>query len=101
MRWRMYPVNHEATTPERFAKAHCNPVQRPDAWGPARVCVVAHMLEALRLSNTPVSISSAMHPALPTRVLANKQVPPPAAPTIRNVFRTRVEVAPAASQRSA
>ena len=67
--------------PDRLPTKFCKPVQRPAAYGPARVCVIAHMFEELMLWKPTPNIRNAM---LSDGVLmahrSNKTPAPPSPP---------------------
>ena len=89
-----------ATTPERLPAKHWNPVQRPAAFGPASVCAITQVLEAVTPKKMMPSVMAAAENFGSPRTERPTKSPARASPPPQNVLRATVGVAPRMIQRS-
>src|SRR5580693_8246651 len=68
----MKPVTAEARAPAVLPKAHCSPVHRPEARGPARVWLIGQTLAVLDPTDAPTSNKSATERVGPTSEQARR-----------------------------
>src|SRR6266850_8135934 len=93
------PVTAGAMTPARFPTKFCKPVQRPAILGPARVWVMAQILDPHMPPAANASRSRITETVEPARAQPRRSSPALPAPTPAKVLRTRVGVPPEAIHR--
>src|ERR1700746_3383858 len=94
------PVTTGAIHPARLPKKFCSPVHLPAACGPARVWVIAQVLETLTPQNTAANSRHPTESTGPPTTQVASEIPATTCPTTINVLRIRVGVSPEAMQRS-
>src|SRR5437899_4161332 len=77
-------------TPARFPRKFCKPVHRPAILGPARVCVIAQILDPHMPPAANASSSRITETVGPARVQPRRNSPAVPAPARAKVLRTRV-----------
>src|ERR1700694_6144063 len=87
-------------TPARFPRKFCKPVHRPAILGPARVCVIAQILDPHMPPAANASNSRITEAVGPERAQPRSSSPALPAPAPAKVLRTTVGDPPAAIQRS-
>src|ERR1700693_2473289 len=94
------PVTAGAGTPDRFQKKFCKPVHRPAILGPARVCVIAQILDPHMPPAAKANSSRITETVGPVRAQPRRSSPALPAPAPAKVLRTILGVPPAAIHRS-
>src|ERR1700681_4250501 len=100
VRSKINPVRAGATIPAKFPEPFCKPVQRPAAYGPARVCEMAQMLDELMPWQAMPRMRRGTFHAGGLTAERKSNTPAPARPPATKGLRTRVGVPPERIKRS-